>query len=793
MLERMSKICYANDGLCNFLSEGIRGIEYMSASPRRLGKYELNAQLGRGNTGEVWQGSDTQARQNVAIKMLHPDLLQADPHFMSLFVQDWQPVIALQHPNIVRVREVNISRPPAFDVTAPYIVMDFVEGRITLSEGIRRTSRAGKFPDVSDIVHIFKDLGDALDYAHAQGVVHGDIKPANILLDMQDVMHGASTEALLTDFGIALLPGNQQRTSPAYLSPEQVKGESPGVRSDIYALGVILFELCTGVLPFHAESRPAVMMQHVNSLPTPPILINPYIPPALSEVILRAMSKEAHTRFASASQLAAAVAEACEVKAVSGGARVRKRSSFADVPHTQNGSGPLGSPYPGSLLAGEQRATMSGVSRPLPSLSAKRSDVNTDSAGAATGPHLLQPPIISGRLTAPVSQPIGPLSQQMVPVHTSQALVEDRMRYRPASNLSPLVVMIALLFLLLVVVGSLGLTALRFSAGRQTGAPAANASSGHVFFQDDALGHDDTLHMQLQNVPAPTQGKRYFAWLQNTGGTIAPLGPLSVQNGTTQLAYLGDGKHTNLLASVQGVFVTLENAGQTTPQAPSLDAKVYQSSFSGASFQYVQHILYLLPGFPGHTSLIAGLFDTIGSMNDQAGSIVDSLGGRDYGLVARQANRVLVQIDGSQYARASGDLPASQPMLQNVQVGLLSSPGRTGYVDTLSAQVQKVLQTAGTDAGLRQHAQNVTYALRDLDTWIGRMRGYAEQILRARTPSAPAVSAAALQLRQLAQESYTGLTIPPNAGPLPILGSAGVYQASVECQYLATLNIKKVA
>jgi hypothetical protein len=368
------------------------------------------------------------------------------------------------------------------------------------------------------------------------------------------------------------------------------------------------------------------------------------------------------------------------------------------------------------------------------------------------------------------------------------------MKFRSSNALSPMVLMIGLLCLLLVVVGALGVSLFLATGSRHAPALSANSAIGHVFFQDDALGHDDTLRMQMQNVPSPPQGKRYFAWLQNTGGQAVPLGPLSIQNGTTTLNYLGDGKHTNLLSIMQGVFVTLENDGQTTPRTPSTDAKVYQSSFASASFPYIQHILYMLPGFPDHGSLITSLFGYIGGINDKAGSVVDSLRStRDYDLALRQANRIMELIDGSENARASGDLPPSLPTLLSVPVGLLSSSSQMGYIDTMAGQVDKIIQTAGDNADLHQHAQNVSNALIDLRDWIQKMHDYDEQILKASNLGSANVLSAALQLKQLAVDSYTGRTIPPNQGPLPILGSAGVYQASVECQYLATLDIKKIA
>lgn len=785
----------------------------MSTSPRRLGKYELRKLLGSGSAGEVWQGYDLQARRDVAVKLLHPDLLQSDPNFISLFMKNWQPIISLHHPNIVKVHEVNISRPGDTNGTTPYIVMDYVERQLTLADSIQRTSRSGDFPSFSDLVSLFNSLGQALDYAHEQNIAHGDIKPTNILLDVHNTVSIAGPEARLTDFGIANLPGNKNRALASYLSPEQVKGNSPDASSDIYALGIILYEMCTGVLPFHADSQVAVMMHHVNTLPTPPILINPHIPPALSEVILRAIAKDPQTRFASALALAMAVGEACAGGQSPQTALEIRQPTLGDMqvyPH----SGPLRPPSTQAPFTGKM-ATILGVSGPLASISAQHPAMRADTTSARVTGHLQQNSVQSGSLAVPAvdgrrsSTPL-PLSQtptqattgqfatpsmQQTSTHQAASLVAaDSMKFRSSNALSPMVLMIGLLCLLLVVVGALGVSLFLANGSQHTPALSANAAIGHVFFQDDALGHDDTLRIQLQNVPSPPAGKRYFAWLQNIGDQAVPLGPLSIQNGATTLTYLGDGKHTNLLSRVQGVFVTLENDGQTTPQTPSTNAKVYQSSFASASFPYIQHILYMLPGFPDHGSLIASLFGYIGGINDKAGSVVDSLRStHDYDLALRQANRIMEMIDGSENARASGDLPSALPLLLSVPVGLLSSSSQRGYIDTLAGQVDKIIQTAGDNADLHQHAQNVSNALIDLRDWIQKMHDYDEQILKASNLGSANVLSAALQLKQLAIDSYAGRTIPPNPGPLPILGSAGVYQASVECQYLATLDIKRIA
>jgi eukaryotic-like serine/threonine-protein kinase len=289
----------------------------MSSQPgsQRLGKYELRERLGRGGMSEVWKAFDTQLQRYVAIKLLHADL-QTDPEFITRFTREARVIASLHHPNIVQIYDFQTTNPSESNVPGAYMVMEYVEGQ-TLAQYIRTTSRVGKFPPAIDIVHLFTSISKAIDYAHREGMIHRDIKPANILLDKRKTEVNPMGEPVLTDFGIAKLMGATSGTmsgmwlgTPLYISPEQAQGHPGNERSDIYSLGVILYEICTGVQPFRAESAAGIMMQHVNSMPTPPALINPNIPPALTMVILRAMAKEPAARFSSASALTVALAEA---------------------------------------------------------------------------------------------------------------------------------------------------------------------------------------------------------------------------------------------------------------------------------------------------------------------------------------------------------------------------------------------------------------------------------------------------------------------------------------------------
>src|SRR5436305_3043071 len=270
-----------------------------SAGPKRLGKYELREKLGQGGVAEVWKAFDTELHRYVAIKLLHADL-RTDPDFVTRFSREARYIAALHHPNIVRIYDFQAGRDETLSLQSPeietpiaYMVMDYVEGE-TLAQYLKTTSQVGKFPAPTDIVHLFTSISKAVDYAHQQGMIHRDIKPANILLDKRHTAPNSIGEPVLTDFGIAKIVGAGSDTisgrvlgTPLYISPEQAQGYPASERSDIYSLGVILYEICTGVCPFRGGSVPVILMQQVVSEPPAPALYNPALPPALTGVILR--------------------------------------------------------------------------------------------------------------------------------------------------------------------------------------------------------------------------------------------------------------------------------------------------------------------------------------------------------------------------------------------------------------------------------------------------------------------------------------------------------------------------
>ncbi len=257
--------------------------------PRILnGRFQLDRKLGQGGMATVYLARDLRLNRPVAVKILHGQYA-SDEQFLRRFKHEADAAAQLGHPNIVRVYDVGN------DGDLHYIVMEYVAGS-DLKEII---SLEGPLP-VGRTLKMIQQIAEALEAAHHNGLVHRDVKPQNVLIDSEDRVH-------LSDFGIAKSDRSSAYTDPGttfgtadYLAPEQAQGLGATPRSDIYALGVVTYEMLTGRLPFTGDTPLAVAMQHVQSPPPPPRQFNPAIPPQLEAIILNAMAKDPNQRPASA-------------------------------------------------------------------------------------------------------------------------------------------------------------------------------------------------------------------------------------------------------------------------------------------------------------------------------------------------------------------------------------------------------------------------------------------------------------------------------------------------------------
>ena len=276
---------------------------------KTFGSYRVEALLGEGGMGAVYRATDIDLQRPVALKVMHAHYAN-QPRFRQRFIQEARSAALLNHANIVNVYHFSPQSGPL------YIAMEYVPGG-TLNDYLRRAQQKGCRLFLGEILPLMAQVADALDYAHRQGVVHRDVKPSNILLrplERPDREGDPPLRAQIADFGLAKLRrgGIETQTGDfmgtlAYMSPEQTLGKSLDGRSDVYALGVILYQLATGRLPFDIETPTEAVAKHVYETPPAPRQVNPHLPPALEEILLKALAKNPEDRFATAGELAQAL------------------------------------------------------------------------------------------------------------------------------------------------------------------------------------------------------------------------------------------------------------------------------------------------------------------------------------------------------------------------------------------------------------------------------------------------------------------------------------------------------
>jgi tRNA A-37 threonylcarbamoyl transferase component Bud32 len=262
---------------------------------QRLGQYQILARVGKGSVSTIYKAYQPKLDRFVAVKVLSPHVVDEEG-FLERFTQEARAVAQLDHPNIVPVYDFD----QVGDIA--YIVLKYVES------GTLRSMMTGKPLELDLVLDIITQVGLALGYAHRHDVIHRDVKPSNILV-------GEGRWALLTDFGLAkILGGGRQLTrsgvgmgTPDYMAPEQAQGLAGDGRADLYSLGVMLYEMTTGRVPFEAESSMAVVVKHITESPPSPGLFNPELLPAVEQVILTAMEKDPSLRFQTAEKMVTAL------------------------------------------------------------------------------------------------------------------------------------------------------------------------------------------------------------------------------------------------------------------------------------------------------------------------------------------------------------------------------------------------------------------------------------------------------------------------------------------------------
>lgn len=300
----------------------------------KFGRYEVLATLGQGAMGTVYKAVDPLIERTVAIKTINLDLSNEErAEFEERFYREAKSAGRLSHANIVTIYDVGETDDVA------YIAMEYLEGK-----SLREMLDSGVVLPIEKISKIVARIAGALNYAHENQVVHRDIKPANIMIT-------SNRDVKIMDFGIAQIPTGSRTQigtvlgSPKYMAPEQVDGKPTDGKTDIYALGVVLYEMLTGTTPFNGDNLSAILNKILNEAPVPPSTLNPRVPPVFDRIVLRALSKHPQDRYQTAREFARDL-------------RNQDATTPQDVVHSRAASKPVKAGQASRLPAGQQDATV---------------------------------------------------------------------------------------------------------------------------------------------------------------------------------------------------------------------------------------------------------------------------------------------------------------------------------------------------------------------------------------------------------------------------------------------------
>lgn len=798
----------------------------MKDFPQYLDQYRLDQCLFSDTTREVWKACDSQQHRPVILTFLRFTLPMGKA--IHCFLRETRGLVTLQHPHLVPVFEVRILSRTTSTLSnncEAYLVTDYIEG-LSLAQYLQTLSQTQKIASAVDIIHILAPIASAVDYLHQQGIIHGLIKPSSILLSKYNTSDSLLEKPILAELGMHKTydPHQLSPNQVCYIAPEIIQGYTDNVRSDLYSLGIILYEMCTGLLPFSGNTTEEVINQHLHMMPASPVSANPLIEPELAAVIMHSLAKNPASRFPSASLMVDAVATALKIPmpqfsgqgnvansppaSISSHMVLNPVSQMADTFPTSAQDPPASQPKTTQIPPSDPQIAppitpeISTLHQSMPNHPVDLSNHQQEiSSALGLSVDLIDRNMQGQSTTSPESDPTGTASS----VGTTPPLVKHK---RHGSYTA-----LAILVVLALLIGS------GWSLFSQT-ATVPKPIVGHAFFVSSGLidltsahGIADSLQIHLENLSDPPPGKSYYAWLlassnQESDALPVQLGALRVQNNQTRLDYPGDANHSNLLSKYNRLLVTEEDSNrQPTNPSPDTSTWRYSAAFSLTPdpqdttnhFSLFDHLRHLLSQDPKiHKLGLVGGLDTWLYRNtlkilEWSGSARDlALSGGDTGLIRRQLVRILDYLDGAKYVQTENLPPDLPPILVDpviTQVGLLEiSPTQDppGYLKHISKHLYGITQSPGVTSEQKHLAFEINRAITNVQTWLTDLHKDAEELIHkpANQLVQPETFPLFNDMFELANNAFVSQT-DPHTGQT----KEGVAQIHYRIQGLATFNI----
>jgi serine/threonine-protein kinase len=720
---------------------------------RSFGNYQITGFLGQGGMARVYRAEQSSMGRSVAIKVV-PSAAHDIGGTLQRFEQEVRLIAGLQHPRIL----------PVYDFGQAdgwtYLVMRIVESG-TLAD------RLAKGPlDAEAALYILDQLASALDYAHQRGIIHRDLKPANVFLD-------EGNNVYLADFGLAKLLGrvDTQLTAsgyvlgtPAYMSPEQITDQPIDRRVDVYALGLILFEMLTGEQVFSGSTPTSVIFKHVSESPPIPSSRASYLTPEIDAVVLKALAKSPGDRYSTAGELANAF-------------RIAMRSPFTpDILADESWNKVPGPPAPESLSVPQQASSSSAPRRwvwggvafltaggvlALVALIVFGILALRNLPGSAAS----IPPTTETRQETPTVSLVATATPQSIQEATATPVVEQPTPTLELTNTS--------------------LTPTVTPVPTTTPQPTPVETLGQ-----ERVGRAqfltvqkrlDTVQLQLAGIePAPT-GKHYEAWLTGTSagmlnlGKVAPDGNRNVDHSYT------DPEGRNLAGLYNGISVSLEPDFGDTPEIGEV---VLEGAVSETLLPIIREVVFRSSDRPLH-SLLDGLETETTLGQDHLGFAIDGLSGGNLSGGLGHVEHVLNILLGEDDPRF-GDLNNDQ-QTQNPGDGY----GVLGYLRSIQDKVTAAGQANTSSEELRLHTE---YSALLVANTQQRTEGIVSLLLRAfAQDSASSALTLANQALALYTELETGSDLNGNQTIEPIEGEGGITLLAQHAGYLANIEVYRVA